>query len=578
MSMDSFFSSLKVRDKIDFYDEEDKTVHHWKVAVIQDIKTYKSEYNIHLSFNRWYGTYHCHIDSDWECEKCNKWISSKALYTDFKILQPLNTHTPYHDPNSKSCSYEFERNFGTYSICCTKCARECCSFCFVVRFSDNSVDSKSIFCKECVQICHKNDKCQDSYADKCTTCQNRCCRKCSFILIYNRSNGKLISCECYQCYPFKQYQLILTITQSMFRKSSTTNTDINILKLITDFVHNTTLKCEYNNCSQHNILRIPRRNLSIVSLLHTIYIDIDRDCAFICNNHVYYWGNVSKLRCTTIQNCHFPDNVTNCGHCQSRKICIECDKIIKCIECGKVCHRFCGDSQGSYQDYMIINNEKQSRKVLLTQCKDCYSSKRYKYQFNITKLICKSMFLQNQTMEFEMNLIELILNYYFEDLWSQFSVLPTTPFQIQNGSWRIDVKSGYPGKVTELKMCKTGKHGHKKFTYKLLIPYTGQILFIMHRQFDMFMTCVMKTDKYIFNGYEDNEKKLVQCKNQKTGEQIKIAISPFDKLIDLIGKKGDDEKLILYVLSGLKCSSEKLEVVQCIVDAKIEQDVYDVMD
>eukprot|EP01084_Bolivina_argentea_P217613 369444_1 len=570
MSADNFFSWLKVGDKIDFFDEE---YAHWKVAVIKDIRIHQNECNIHLSFNR--------VISSSCRTTCNKWIYLNSQSKYYKTIQPLNTHALHHDPNSTSCFYELAGKLDVKrgSKICTKCKRVCCSSCFVIRISDNSSISKtSIFCKDCSQMCHRNETCHNIYGAKCSTCQLTYCTKCSSIYIYNRSNGHLTSRECYQCYSLKQYEWILIITQSMLRRSCTTNADINVLKLITDFVHNTTLRCEYGHCSKHEILTRSKRDVSI-SLSDAIYIDIDGDHVFICNVHTWS-GNTNKLSCTTIRNCHFSDNITSCGHCQSesRKICIECDKIIKCIECGKVCHRFCGDSQGSYQDYMIINNEKQSRKVLLTQCKDCYSSKRYKYQFNITKVICKSMFFQNRKMGFEVNIIELILNYYFEDLWSQFSVLPTTPFQIQNGSWRIDVKSGYPGKVTELKMCKTGKHGHKKFTYKLLIPYTGQILFIMHRQFDMFMTCVMKTDKYIFNGYEDNEKKLVQCKNQKTGEQIKIAISPFDKLIDLIGKKGDDEKLILYVLSGLKCSSEKLEVVQCIVDAKIEQDVYDVMD
>eukprot|EP01084_Bolivina_argentea_P010048 18738_1 len=169
MSTDMLFSSLKVGDKIDFYDQEDKVTAHWKVAVITYIQTYKAQNKDYI-----------------------------------KMIQPLNTHTPHHDPNSISCSYELDRNFST--DCCTKCKRECCKFCFVIKMNDESHNSKTtIFCKECVQICHKNKKCDYIYADKCRTCQKKCCTKCSFIHIYNRSNGKLISHECYQCYPLKQY-------------------------------------------------------------------------------------------------------------------------------------------------------------------------------------------------------------------------------------------------------------------------------------------------------------------------------------------------------------------------------------
>eukprot|EP01084_Bolivina_argentea_P010049 18739_1 len=111
MSTDMLFSSLKVGDKIDFYDQEDKVTAHWKVAVITYIQTYKGEYNINLAFNRLYGTY--------------KLISLKAQNKDYiKMIQPLNTHTPHHDPNSISCSYELDRmtDYCTkVTDYCTKC-------------------------------------------------------------------------------------------------------------------------------------------------------------------------------------------------------------------------------------------------------------------------------------------------------------------------------------------------------------------------------------------------------------------------------------------------------------------------
>eukprot|EP01084_Bolivina_argentea_P217611 369442_1 len=573
MSADNFFSWLKVGDKIDFFDEE---YAHWKVAVIKDIRIHQNECNIHLSFNR--------VISSSCRTTCNKWIYLNSQSKYYKTIQPLNTHALHHDPNSTSCFYELAGKLDVKrgSKICTKCKRVCCSSCFVIRISDNSSISKtSIFCKDCSQMCHRNETCHNIYGAKCSTCQLTYCTKCSSIYIYNRSNGHLTSRECYQCYSLKQYEWILIITQSMLRRSCTTNADINVLKLITDFVHNTTLRCEYGHCSKHEILTRSKRDVSI-SLSDAIYIDIDGDHVFICNVHTWS-GNTNKLSCTTIRNCHFSDNITSCGHCQSesRKICIECDRIIKCRDCGKVCH---GDSECNYQDYIVDKKQGfHNYKVLLSQCKDCYSVKLYKYQFNITRLICKSMFVQTRKVEFERNIIELISRYYVEDLWKQFLVLPVSPLQLKNGCYRIDNETGYPGKVTEFKTCKCGKHGHKKYYYKLFIPYTGQILSKMHTRFSrMLMTCHMKTDEYIFNRYVDDGEKLVECKNQKTGEYINIVISPFDKyyatVTGLIEEKGENDKLILYVLNGPKYSSERLELMQCIVDAKIEQDVYDVMD
>eukprot|EP01084_Bolivina_argentea_P217616 369450_1 len=610
--MKAFLSDLKVGDKIDLYDDE-----QWKVAIIKDINTSTRQYQFHLSFDRYYER-ECHIDSWFERQEYNRWISCDTTISYNKIIQPLNTHTAHHDNTaSKSC-----HNL-SYDIC-KKCRRKCCLSCFIVRDYGNSTDSNSnIYCKQCLQICHKQQKCDYIHGNKCSQCnKENICMKCSYIHIYNKLNGKLISRQCYECYPLIQSQLIFIIAKSMFNSNSSSkiNIDTNILKLITNYVFNTILHCKYHNCPEYMSASIPKNkrqydynNISLFNK-NIICSNIDPNCVFICNVHAkersmytycHHPGyealihtvdtsyiNQTKLRCGTIENYHYPANTAQrCYHCEGN-ICIVCDKIIKCTECGKVCHH----SKCDYQDYIVLGNNNYYTQLI--QCKDCHSIKVYKNQLDITKIICKSMVVYNTNdvwicdalnIDGNHNIIELITNYYFSgDLTLKFLVQPLTHNTAKNGSWCIDDESGYFGQITKLKVCCYGKHGHSKILFKMIIPFTGQILnkMIYSKKLTSLKRCVIDNkNEYIFIKYVDkNDKKLVECKNKITGEFANINISClekyYSKVTDLIDKKKENDTLILYVLNGPRYYSkvDQLESVQCIVDAKIEQDVYDVMD
>merc|ERR1712070_9291 len=51
---------------------------------------------------------------------------------------------------------------------------------------------------------------------------------------------------------------------------------------------------------------------------------------------------------------------------------------------------------------------------------------------------------------------------------------------LKNGKYICDSKTGLPGVISSVKMSKTGKHGHAKFTYQLTIPFTNQTSQEMH--------------------------------------------------------------------------------------------------
>ena len=154
---------------------------------------------------------------------------------------------------------------------------------------------------------------------------------------------------------------------------------------------------------------------------------------------------------------------------------------------------------------------------------------------------------------------------------------PITAHDLKNNAWCIDDKSGYPGQVTQLKKSKTGKHGHAKITYKLVMPFTGKSSNPMHPATDQLMRPVMTKTDYIFIKFiNDDDQQVVECKNNETGKISNIIISPqpkyYEKVINSINKKKKNETVILSVLNGPKYSAKKIAIIQCVVGAKLVND------
>lgn len=76
-------------------------------------------------------------------------------------------------------------------------------------------------------------------------------------------------------------------------------------------------------------------------------------------------------------------------------------------------------------------------------------------------------------------------------------LIPMHAHDLKNGMWCLDDKSGLPGTVSELKMSKTGKHGHAKFTYKLRMPHSGRSSSLMHPGGDHLYRPVMEKVEYL---------------------------------------------------------------------------------
>merc|ERR1719245_2191807 len=86
---------------------------------------------------------------------------------------------------------------------------------------------------------------------------------------------------------------------------------------------------------------------------------------------------------------------------------------------------------------------------------------------------------------------------------------------LKHGMWCIDDKSGYPGQVTNLHKSKTGKHGHTKYTYKLVMPHSGKTSNPMHPGKDQLQRPIVEKEECTFIKFEDEEQTKVHVQDAK---------------------------------------------------------------
>jgi len=148
---------------------------------------------------------------------------------------------------------------------------------------------------------------------------------------------------------------------------------------------------------------------------------------------------------------------------------------------------------------------------------------------------------------------------------------PIHAHDLKNNMWVLDDKSGVPGTVSELKMSKTGKHGHAKFTYKLRMPHSGRSATAMHPGGDHLYQPVMEKLEYLVS-HIDGDEDLV-CLDENF-EEIYFKVSPdredvFQKLKETMEQAQTEGKdVYATVLEGPMKEKEEVTIVQLVVDAK----------
>eukprot|EP00484_Ammonia_sp_Unknown_P001703 CAMPEP_0197022382 /NCGR_PEP_ID=MMETSP1384-20130603/3294_1 /TAXON_ID=29189 /ORGANISM="Ammonia sp." /LENGTH=177 /DNA_ID=CAMNT_0042450425 /DNA_START=79 /DNA_END=612 /DNA_ORIENTATION=+ len=151
-------------------------------------------------------------------------------------------------------------------------------------------------------------------------------------------------------------------------------------------------------------------------------------------------------------------------------------------------------------------------------------------------------------------------------------LIPMHAHDLKNGMWCLDDKTGLPGTVSDLKMSKTGKHGHAKFTYKLRMPHSGRSSSLMHPGGDHLYRPVMEKVEYLVS-HMDGDEDLV-CLNEDF-EEVYFKLSAergddtYSKITECI-ETGQNEGKDVYVtvLEGPKKLGDNIEVLQIVTEAK----------
>merc|ERR550514_787561 len=151
---------------------------------------------------------------------------------------------------------------------------------------------------------------------------------------------------------------------------------------------------------------------------------------------------------------------------------------------------------------------------------------------------------------------------------------------LKNGKYMCDSKTGLPGIISGVKMSKTGKHGHAKFTYQLFIPFTNQTSQEMHPGHTHLHRPLMEKLEIEVSDIEENGRiecmledgSLWDCQMDKNYSE--------NKGTDPIGQKfhdawnevqdSDGEKILFVsVLHGPVYDSKKIYMVRQIISWQI---------
>lgn len=107
---------------------------------------------------------------------------------------------------------------------------------------------------------------------------------------------------------------------------------------------------------------------------------------------------------------------------------------------------------------------------------------------------------------------------------------------LKNGKWCCSQAHGQPGTISNLRMSKTGKHGHTKFTFKLFYPFTGQTSQEMWPGHTHLSRPQCVKNEYMVS-YADSENGNVVCMDSEENEVFAYMKADFEYKGDAIGEK-----------------------------------------
>lgn len=90
---------------------------------------------------------------------------------------------------------------------------------------------------------------------------------------------------------------------------------------------------------------------------------------------------------------------------------------------------------------------------------------------------------------------------------------------LKNGKWCCSQAHGQPGIISNVKMSKTGKHGHAKFTFNLAFPFTGQASQEMFPGHTHLSRPIMEKREWQFLAIDDDMADMITCLDGEFVEQ-----------------------------------------------------------
>lgn len=103
---------------------------------------------------------------------------------------------------------------------------------------------------------------------------------------------------------------------------------------------------------------------------------------------------------------------------------------------------------------------------------------------------------------------------------------------LKNGKWCHSEAHGQPGVISNVKMSKTGKHGHAKFTFNLAFPFTGQTSQEMFPGHTHLKRPIVRKYEMMVTDVEDND---VTCYDEENGDNVTLTMRR-----DFVDKNGED--------------------------------------
>jgi len=132
---------------------------------------------------------------------------------------------------------------------------------------------------------------------------------------------------------------------------------------------------------------------------------------------------------------------------------------------------------------------------------------------------------------------------------------------LKNGKWCCSEAHGQPGVIANVKMSKTGKHGHAKFTFNLAFPFTGQTSQEMFPGHTHLKRPIMQKKEWQVTYIEDGEE-IVTCMDENDEEQIAVMATnyenkngdtvgaDFHEFYKIVEEAGGDEAVFITILEG----------------------------